>query len=407
MRIVILTQYYPPETGAPQNRLSDLALRLHEAGDEVEVWTAMPNYPAGKVHGAYRWKFFSSELRDDIPVYRSWIFATTSKAIVPRLLNYFSFVFSVMLRGLFRARRVDVILCESPPLFLGISALFLCKIKRARLVFNVSDLWPESAEKLGIITNKRLLSLATRLEELLYRRSMLVSGQTKGILKSVNARFPKLPTWWLPNGADPTRFNPELDRSWRERAGFADQDFLVLYAGIIGHAQGLEILPEAAEKLRDSRVHFVVMGSGPVKADLIRLCRERQLGNIHFPEPVGAEAIPSILAAVDATVVPLRKLDLFQGAIPSKIFEALAMRKPILLGVDGEARTLFVEEGRCALYFEPDDAEQLVAAALELSSNSALCQELGLRGEAYVKQHFDRRKIAADFRKTLIQGIQA
>lgn len=407
MRIVILTQYYPPETGAPQNRLSDLALRLHEAGDEVEVWTAMPNYPAGRVHGAYRWKFFSSELRDDIPVYRSWIFATTSKAIVPRLFNYFSFVFSVMLRGLFRARRVDVILCESPPLFLGISALFLCKIKRARLVFNVSDLWPESAEKLGIITNKRLLSLATRLEVLLYRRSMLVSGQTKGILKSVNARFPKLPTWWLPNGADPTRFNPELDRGWRERAGFADQDFLVLYAGIIGHAQGLEILPEAAEKLRDSRVHFVVMGSGPVKADLIRLCREKQLGNIHFPEPVGAEAIPSILAAVDATVVPLRKLDLFQGAIPSKIFEALAMRKPILLGVDGEARTLFVEEGRCALYFEPDDAEQLAAAALELSSNPALCQELGLRGEAYVKQHFDRRKIAADFRKTLIQGIQA
>jgi glycosyltransferase involved in cell wall biosynthesis len=407
MRIVILTQYYPPETGAPQNRLSDLALRLHEAGDTVEVWTAMPNYPAGMVHKAYRWRFFSSELRDDIPVYRSWIFATTSKAVVARLLNYFSFVFSVMLRGLFRARRVDVILCESPPLFLGISALFLCKLKRARLVFNVSDLWPESAEKLGIITNKRLLSVATRLEELLYRRSMLVSGQTKGILQSVSSRFPNLQTWWLPNGADPTRFNPQLDRSWRKRLGFADQDFLVLYAGIIGHAQGLEILIDAADKLRESHVHFVVMGSGPVKADLIRLCREKQLVNIHFPEPVGTDAIPSILAAVDATVVPLRKLDLFRGAIPSKIFEALAMRKPILLGVDGEARTLFVEEGRCALYFEPEDPEQLAAAALELASNPQLCHELGLRGEAYVKQHFDRRKIAADFRNTLIQGIQA
>lgn len=401
MRILILTQYYPPETGAPQNRLSDLALRLKEAGEEVEVWTAMPNYPAGKVHPAYRRKLFAKEILDEVPVYRSWIYATPSKSVIPRLLNYFSFVFSVMLRGLFRARRVDVIVCESPPLFLGISALFLCRLKRARLVFNVSDLWPESAEKLGIITNRRLLNLATRLEEMLYKRSLVVSGQTRGILHSVNQRFPDLKTWWLPNGADPTRFNPQLDRSWRIRAGFAESDFLILYAGIIGHAQGLEILPQAAELLKGTHVQFVVMGSGPVKAELIRLCREKELSNIHFPEPVGADAIPSILAAVDATVVPLRKLDLFKGAIPSKIFEALAMQKSILLGVDGEARTLFVDEGQCALYFEPESARELAEAARRLSADPELCRALGRRGEAYVKAFFDRRRIAEAFLEML------
>jgi lipid-A-disaccharide synthase-like uncharacterized protein len=135
MRIVILTQYYPPETGAPQNRLSDLARRFHEAGDDVEVWTAMPNYPVGKVQQAYRGKFFFSEIQDGILVKRSWIYATQSKSILPRLVNYFSFVFSSIIRGFIRPKKADFIICESPPLFLGISALLICKIKRARLVF--------------------------------------------------------------------------------------------------------------------------------------------------------------------------------------------------------------------------------------------------------------------------------
>jgi len=173
MKLLFLTQYYPPEIGAPQNRLHELAIRLKKSGAEIDVFTAMPNYPQMMIHEAYRGKIFMKEEVDEIKVYRSYIFVTKSKSIVPRLLNYFSFVFSSLFFGLFKTRKYDYVFCESPPLFLGISAYLLCLFKRSKLIFNVSDLWPESAEKLDIISNKFLLKTATSLEEFLYKKSQV------------------------------------------------------------------------------------------------------------------------------------------------------------------------------------------------------------------------------------------
>ena len=176
MKVVILTQYFPPEVGAPQNRLYELAIRLQKMGSEVVVLTAMPNYPQMRVHEGYRGKFYKQERMNDMTIHRSWIYVTESKGIIKRLFNYFSFVISSFWVGLFMLRKSDYIICESPPLFLGITAYFLKIFKRTKLVFNVSDLWPESAEKLGLVTNKTMLSMATKLEEFLYRNSDLISG---------------------------------------------------------------------------------------------------------------------------------------------------------------------------------------------------------------------------------------
>ena len=403
MKLLILTQYFPPEVGAPQNRLFELAVRLKRIGVDVAVLTAMPNYPQMKIYDGYEGKDYLYEEIEGIPVHRSSIYLPKSKSIIQRLLNYFSFVYSSARVGTSKIGDVDVIMCESPPLFLGYSAMYLKRKKKAKLIFNVSDLWPESAEKLGVVTNKRMLKLAYNLEAKLYRKSLLVTGQTQGICKSINERFPKVKTYWLPNGVDASYYNPlTVTGNWRKENGFHDNDILFLYAGIIGLAQGLEILLSAAEIVKQQpTIKFIVVGSGPEKEKLHIIQEEKQLTNVYFFDAVSKTQMPQIVQACDVSVIPLRKLELFLGAIPSKIFENLAMEKPVILAVDGEARELFVNQGKCALYSEPENIEDLVRNVLLLANDSLLRKQLGEKGRVYVEQSFNRNTIAHNFHEIL------
>ncbi len=403
MKLLILTQYFPPEVGAPQNRLFELAVRLKRIGVDVAVLTAMPNYPQMKIYDGYEGKDYLYEEIEGIPVHRSSIYLPKSKSIIQRLLNYFSFVYSSARVGTSKIGDVDVIMCESPPLFLGYSALYLKRKKKAKLIFNVSDLWPESADKLGVVTNKRMLKLAYNLEAKLYCKSVLVTGQTQGICKSINERFPKVKTYWLPNGVDVAYYNPSTVKgNWRKENGFHDNDILFLYAGIIGLAQGLEIILSAAEKVKEnSNIKFILLGSGPEKEKLQSIQKHKQLTNVYFFDAVSKTQMPQIVQASDVSIIPLRKLDLFLGAIPSKIFENLAMEKPVILAVDGEARELFVNQGKCALYSEPENIEDLVRNVLLLANDSLLRKLLGEKGRVYVEQSFNRNTIAHNFHEIL------
>jgi glycosyltransferase involved in cell wall biosynthesis len=399
VRLLILTQYFPPEIGAPQNRLYELAVRLKQKGIQVTILTAMPNYPGMVVHPPYRTKIYCREDMNGLDVHRSWIYVSQSKSMVGRLMNYFSFVVSAFFAGWFKLGEFDFILCESPPLFLGITAFLLKKLKHARLIFNVSDLWPESAEKLGLVTNRTVLKLSTALEEFLYRHSDLICGQTRGIVKYISRRFPDKKLHWLPNGVDMDYFYPEtVNNDWRVRMGYAPDDFILLYAGILGHAQGLEIIIKAAVLLRQyPKIKFIMLGMGPKKEELVDLKNQLGTERVHFLDAVTKIEMPSIIAASDAAIIPLRKLDLFKGAIPSKIFENSAMKKPILLGVEGEAKDLFITEGNAGLPFEPENPESLCTAILTLYENRNLCVRLGLNGYNYVKARFTRDRTANDF----------
>jgi glycosyltransferase involved in cell wall biosynthesis len=285
---------------------------------------------------------------------------------------------------------------ESPPLFLGYSAIALSKKLNAKLIFNVSDLWPESAEKLGLVTNKNLLNMAYKLEKKCYQASTLITGQTQGIVNDIKQRFPAKEVSWLPNGVDISFYNPEKipDSDFRQVNGFKDEDIIFFYGGILGHAQGLEIIIEAARELENTHAQFVIQGAGPEKEKLVTLHKKYALKNIHFLEPVTKSEMPGILKSVDIAIVPLKKLDLFKGAIPSKIFEALAMKKPLLLGVDGEARKHFIENAQAGLFYTPEDIDSLKTQVLYFLENPDETKKMGDRARNYVADVFDRNKIA-------------
>lgn len=397
MKVIFLTQYFPPEIGAPQNRISATARALQAHGADVTVLTAMPNYPEMRVHAGYRGKWTVREEVEGLRVIRAWLLVSAKRTIFWRLCNYFSFVFSALIVGLFNLRRSDVLFVESPPLFLGITAMLLARAKRAKLVFNVSDLWPESAVQLGLVTNRTLIGLSTGLEMRCYRKAALITGQTQGIVANIQRRCPDKRVFWLPNGVD---FDAIAIAGEHPSSGSGRPSGMLTlaYAGILGHAQGLEVVLHAAQRLKErSDIQFLLIGEGPEKKMLEELGARLELGNVHFVGRMPRAELLELLRSVDGVVVPLRKNDLFKGAIPSKIFEALALAKPLLLGVEGEAKELFIDQGKAGFAFLPEDPDSLVDAVLRLASDRDVARAMGESGARYVRAHFDRQRINARF----------
>ena len=394
-RVLIVTQFYPPETGAPQNRLSDLAGRLSENGNEVTVLTAMPNYPVGRVFERYGGKLVLEERREEIRVIRTWIHVRPSSGFVGRLATYWSFMITGFVLGLPRLGKQDVVLVESPPLFLGLTGLAISKLRGAKFVLNVSDLWPESAVAMRILRGPMLIRLSEWLEAFLYRRADLITGQTRGIVASILARFPDKPVALVTNGVDVERFT---SMSLSDREAVRDEmgvsnEFIVGYAGLHGLAQGLETVIECAELLKARKdIAFVFVGSGPEKESLVRRQQEAGLTNVRFVSNQPVQRVPSILSAFDAAVIPLRKLDLFRGALPSKLFEAMASGVPIVLSIEGEAKEL-VTAANAGLCVEPENPQAMAAAILRLVSDPALRKAFAESGRRYVVSNYDRRLI--------------
>lgn len=398
MRIGILTQYYPPETGAPQARLSHLAESFASQGHEVVVLTAMPNYPRGRVFEGYG-GVFRRETRNGVTVLRTWIYPTQSVGRVRRLLNYFSFVGSSILLGLAKLGKLDYLVTESPPLFLGIAGYLLARRTGARWIFNVSDLWPESAVRLGVIGPGAALRAAERLEAFCYRKAWLVTGQSREILADVEARFPGTPTYLLSNGVDTEMFGPER-RSPESRKRLAAAEAsgngacVAVYAGLHGIAQGLDQVLDAAAELKDEKIQFVLVGEGPEKARLVARAAKMGVSKVRFLDSLSREEMPALMASADVAIVPL-KLRL-PGAVPSKLYEAMGSGAPVVLVADGESASIVNETG-AGIVVAPGDVSGLARALKRLAADDVLRRRMGAAGRAAAEQRFSRRTIANRF----------
>jgi len=405
MRILFLTQYFPPEMGAAPNRLFYFAKRFAEMGHSVTVLTALPNYPEGAIFAGYGGHWVMEEQCEGIRVIRVWIYATKSKGFLRRLANYFSFVFSSALLGLRKAGEQDVVVVESPPLFLGLSGLVFKLAKRAKLVFNVSDLWPASAIAMGMVRNRWVIKASVALEAFLYRCSDLITGQTKRIVQDIQSRVPEKPVELITNGIDMEAL-PDYPAGVTERKrtfGWQGK-FIVGYAGVHGLAQRLETVVAAAELLcAQPEITFVLFGDGPDKDKLVALAGARILTNIRFYPPQPKAQVLDIVSCFDVALVPLRKLELFHGALPSKMFEAMGVGVPVVASVLGEARELLDEAGG-GICVQPEDPQGIADAILRLYKDHSLREIMGAKARQYVIQKYNRADIARNYERLLFRA---
>jgi colanic acid biosynthesis glycosyl transferase WcaI len=391
VKVLILTQYFPPEMGAPQARLSELGERLIDLGWEVEALTALPNYPAGRVYPGYPRRRPTTESVGRIRTVRVPLLPS-QKGFVKRLACYFSFAASAAWHGPRLCARPDVLFVESPPLFIGFAARRLARRWRCPYVLNVSDLWPQSAIEMGVVKPGLATRLAGRLELSLYRGAAGVTGQSGEIVESVAARSPGTPMEVITNGVDPARFGPGVaDDAARALIG-PEPGPVFLYAGLLGLAQGLDQLLDVAASLPpDIPGRCVLVGEGPVREALqARIDRER-IGRVRLVPAQPRERIPALLAAADVALATLGMR--LQGAVPSKIYEAMASARPLLLIAEGEAARR-VERADCGLTVLPADLEGARAAWIRLATEPDLRARLGAAGRRAAETTYDRSRIA-------------
>lgn len=395
MKLAILTQYYPPEIGAPQRRLSSLAGHFVRAGHQVQILTAMPNYPLGRVYHGYGGMMRQAEV-DGVRVTRTFIYPTQRTDFLHRLANYFSFVASSSAIGTILLDRPDFLMVESPPLFLGLAGAWLSVVKRTRMIFNVSDLWPETAVRLGVVRDGSAVHRVSNwLERRCYEAAWLVTGQSHEIIADIRARFPQCQTYHLSNGVDCAAFGAERATTDARATLGGEGRCVVLYAGLHGIAQGLDQVLNAAAAMRnEDGPDFVLLGDGPVKEQLVADARRRRLDRVRFLNARPADALPPLLAAADILVVPLGLG--IPGAVPSKLYEAMASARPIVLVATGEPASI-VRTHRAGLVVAPHDIEALTNALRRLRADPSLRIELGENGRRAAEGFFDRGQIARRF----------
>jgi glycosyltransferase involved in cell wall biosynthesis len=405
MRILFVSQYFPPEPGAPAARVSELTRAWAKAGHEVTVLTAMPNHPTGVVPPEYRGRAIVREKVDGVEVVRTPIYATANEGKVKRSIGYASFATSATLWGQLHAKHVDVVIATSPQLLVGAAGRAIALLRRAPFVFEVRDLWPESVVAVGALPAEHPVVRALEVAEMhLYRAAdaiVLVTDafRTRLIERGVDAT--KLHV--VKNGVDLARFSPaSRDTPLRKQLGFGDR-FVAAYVGTHGMAHALDAVVDVAKRSGD--VRFLFVGEGAERARIEKRAKDEGVANAVFLGSLPRERMNEVYATADVCLVTLRKTDLFTTVIPSKIFEIAAMGRPILLSVDGEAREI-VERSGGGEFVPPEDVGAMVDAIRRLTQDPDRAAEMGRRGRAFVMREFDRNVLAADY-LTILEGVVA
>ena len=395
MKILFLTDNFPPEVNAPAARTFEHCRAWVSAGAEVTVITCAPNFPRGEVFPGYENRLRQRESVDGISVLRVWTYMAPNAGFARRIVDYLSFAVSSFFAAL--REEFDVIVATSPQFFTTWAGAALSHVKSRPWVFELRDLWPESIVATGSMRRGFSFRALERIELSLYRDADLIVAVTDAFKADLVRR-----------GVDPGKVQvvtngvhsaPYLAAEEAIADRVAAPPFVVGYVGTHGLAHGLEVVLAAAESLRDEPVRFLLVGDGARKEFLVDEAGRRGLSNVEFRSPVSREEVPQLLAEIDAALVPLRKAEAFRTVIPSKIFEAAATRRPMLLGVEGEAKSL-IERYDAGLCFTPEDAVDLAETVRRLASDVTLYSALQ-SGCARLAAAYDREHLALEMLSAL------
>lgn len=402
MKILFLTDTFMPEATAPAIRTFEHAKEWQKQKDvKVTIITCVPNYPAGKVFDGYKNKFYQKEIIDGIEVIRVWSYMAPNSGFLKRILDFISFAIMAFFVGLFQ--KFDIVIATSPQFFTTWAGFALSKIKRKPWIFEVRDLWPESIKAVGAMKNNLAIKFLEKIELGLYKSSdkiVVVSDAFKDnlIFRGINGDKIDVVT----NGSNLDLFKPQ-EKNEKLLNDLKLQNKLVVgYIGTHGMAHGLDFIIKALKNIQDDRVHFLFVGDGAVKSDIVKLAEVLRLTNITFLNPVNKIEVPKYLSLCDISLVPLKNNETFNSVIPSKIFESSAMQIPILLGVCGQAR-LIIEKYNAGIYFEPENQDDFLLKLNLLISDKNLyknCQN----GCLALANDFDR-KVLANKMLCVIRGI--
>ena len=394
--ILFISRYYLPEKAAAAVCVSETAKRLVQRGHQVVVLTTFPNYPTGVVPQEYRCRIRQEEIIEGVRVLRVWSYISANKGFFLRIFAQFSFGCLAPLIGGKAIGKPDMIIVESPPLFNVIAAHILGWRKKCPFIFWVADLWPESAVQLGALRNKTLIRLSEWLEWSTYKRARNVWVVTEGMRDTLIRRgLPPERILLIRNGVDTEKFRSLLWEEARKQLQW-DERYTVLYAGTHGLAHGLMTLLDAAQLLQEhADIRFVLVGDGAEKAALIAHAQQEQLNNVCFLNPLPHEQMPMLLAAADVCVAHTRKVQLFEGMLPMKMYEAMAAERPLIVALNGEACRMAVEEAKAALHVEPENATELATSILFLYEHPEFARQLGQNGRAYIEGRFDYNTLTA------------
>lgn len=400
MKILYISQYFHPEVGATTNRTAAIIKEMQSRGHEVTVLCEMPNHPHGIIFPAYKGRFIVKEEYSGIPVYHLPVYATPKKNFITRILMYLSFSISAMLFLLIKRPKYDILYVTSPPLFSALCGLLSKLLFPSRkLIFEVRDLWPDSATELGELNNKLLVNLSLSLEKRTYRAADLVVAatnyignaiQTKGINKNkiiVNR-----------NGVDDIILASYTEHEMEK----ASLPFQAIFAGNMGLAQNLEPVIHCAKLLADEPIHFLFVGGGPCKNSLKALSKKLGLTNVTFMDQVPKSEMGALLAKANCGLICLKDLPVLSGALPVKIFDYMAFKLPIVGGIKGEAADI-INEAQAGIVVPPGDSNAMADAIRKLMHEPVLAAEMGNSARDYVLKHFRRTHLA----KQLVDEINA
>ena len=394
LKILFLTDNFPPETNAPATRTMEHIKVWAKRGIETEVVSSVPNFPKGKIFPGYRNKLYQQEKLQGIKVHRVWTFISANTGTVKRVLDYLSFCISAFFAGLFV--RTDIIIATSPQFFTALTGYGLSVVKRKPWIFEVRDLWPESIVAVGAITNTWIIDLLGRIEVGLYKRAdriVVVTEAFKRRLKTRGIDPDKIDV--IPNGVLPRGKLHQNDRNEiRAELNLTDR-FIIGYLGTHGMAHGLDFVLRSAKKISDPRIHFLFIGDGAEKENLLALKDQLKLSNVTFLSSVPRSEIWRYLNGFDVSLVTLRKKDTFRHVIPSKIFESAAAGLPVLLGLEGESRELILAY-ECGEVFQPENEEDFLEKVAYMSNGTASLSNYR-RGALRLAAAYDRNKLAEKY----------
>ena len=392
MKILVISQYFPPEPGATSNRLLSFVEAMVKRGHDVTVICEFPNHPVGILSPEDKWRLYRVEDNGSYKVVRTFVMTFAKKNNIKRMLFYLSFAFSSFIAILF-LRRHDVVFASSPPIFHAFTSMIAAKIKRSTFILDVRDLWPDGVLEVEAVSNKVLLKYGNYIETIIYKNAKTIFTVSKGLKEKIENRGGKNKVRISYNGSfeKMLKCNGDIEE-FRKLKGWMKKT-VIAYAGLIGLTQDLtRLLPEICELSREDLL-FLFIGGGPEKEKLSQKIEQSQLENVKLVDLMPVNKVIQYLHSVDVMLVVLRETELFKAAIPSKFFDCMAAGKPVISNVDGELREI-MEKHNTGIYFSLKEPGSFKSAINNLINDPDKRKLLGDNGRKLVQERFLRSKLA-------------